>query len=66
MAEEFGVNVPELGIEVSVDTGILVERIMLGPSLSEADQDIIVQCMKEAELDNRLIKSSLLGRPRYV
>jgi len=34
-AEEFGVRVPELGIEVSVDLDALVDRIMLGPALSE-------------------------------
>ena len=65
-AEEFAVNVPDLGIEVSVDTSALVEHIILGPALSEAEREQIVQCAGEAGLEDRLAKSSLLGCPRYV
>jgi hypothetical protein len=31
LAEEFGVQVPEFGIDVPVNVGALVERIVLGP-----------------------------------
>lgn len=65
-AEEFAVNVPDSGIDVSVDTSALVERIMLGPALSEAEREQIVQCAERAGLEDRLVKSSLLGSPRYV
>ena|SRR5438132_1374157 len=40
MAEEFGVAVPELGIEVAVDVGALIEQIMLGPALSGPDREL--------------------------
>jgi hypothetical protein len=66
MAEEFGVRVPELGIEVSVDLDALVERIMLGPVLSGTERDRIVQHAERVGLGDRLVVSSLLGRPRYV
>ncbi|MGH8070624.1 MAG: DUF2971 domain-containing protein [Candidatus Entotheonellia bacterium] len=65
-AEEFGVQVPELGIEVSVDLDALVGRIMLGPALSGTERDRIVQHAQRAGLGDRLVVSSLLGRPRYV
>jgi hypothetical protein len=65
-AEEFGVNVPELGIEVSVDVGALVERIMLGPELSTKEAEMIVSHAEKAGLGKRIAKSSLLGRPRYI
>jgi len=66
MAEEFGVAVPEHGIEVTVDIGALVERIMLGPALSGPDRDLIVQHAQKVGLGDCLAVSSLLGRPRYV
>jgi hypothetical protein len=66
IAEEFGVQVPELGIEVSVDLVALVERIMLGPALSGAERDRIVQHAQRVGLGDRLVVSSLLGRRRYV
>lgn len=65
-AEEFGVTVPEHGIEVAVDVDALVERIVLGPALSEPDREMISQHAKNAGLEARLVESSLLGRPRYV
>ena len=66
MAEEFGVNVPELGIELSVDVGMLIERIMLGPALSQMERDLISQNAQKAGLGDRIVMSSLLGRPRYI
>lgn len=65
-AEEFGVKVPELGILVSVDSGALIERVMLGPALSQADRSAITECARKAGLGDRIVQSSLLGRPRYV
>jgi hypothetical protein len=65
-AEEFGVNVPELGIQVSVDIATLIERIMLGPALSPEDRDLIISHAQKARLGGRICKSSLLGQPRYV
>ncbi len=65
-AEEFGVTVPEEGIEVAVDVDALVERIVLGPELSRPDRERISQRARNAGLEARLYYSSLLGRPRYV
>jgi hypothetical protein len=65
-AEEFAVKVPELGINVSVDMAALVERIVLGPALSVPERDLIIAHAQRTGLGNRIAKSSLLGRPRYV
>lgn len=65
-AEEFGVIVPEMGIDVSVNLDCLVEKIMIGPLLSESEGANIVQIADRAGLRDRLVRSSLCGRPRYV
>ncbi len=65
-AEEFGVSVPELGIQVAVDVDALVARIMLGPELSATEQELIADAAKAAGLVDRVTKSSLFGTPRYV
>lgn len=65
LAEELGVAVPELGVEVVVDIDALVERIMLGPALPEPDRELIVQHAKRLGLGDRVVSSSLLCSPRY-
>ena len=42
LAEEYGVSIPELGIDVDVSIVDLIENIMLGPALSALDRDLIV------------------------
>jgi len=65
-AEEFGVPVPDLGIEVAVDVDALVERIVLGPALSTSEVETIAAHAEKAGLKKRVVKSGLLGRPRYT
>lgn len=65
-AEEYGVPVPENGIYVTVDPKILIEKIMLGPALPGADVERVAKAAQAAGLGDRLVKSSLLGTPRYV
>lgn len=66
MAEEFGVQVPELGIKVEFDIALLVEYIYLGPSLSKEDIGIVRDAAKEHGLEDRIRVTSLLGTPRYT
>ena len=66
MAEEFGVSVPDDGIEVSVDLDALIEHIMLGPALTGPQVEQIIEHARVAGLGKRVVKSSLLGYPRYV
>jgi hypothetical protein len=66
MASESGPEVPEGGIEVSVDLDALVEHIMLGPELSAMERDRIIAKSQEVGLGNRVRKSSLLGQPRFI
>ena len=66
MAEEFGVQVPEDGISVEVDLDSLVYQIVLGSRTSPEAREEIMQRVDRAGLGDRLEKSSLLGRPRYI
>ncbi len=66
MAEEFGVQVPELGVQVEFDISKLVERIYLGPSLSEEDIAAIHGAAKEHGLEDCIRVTSMHGTPRYT
>ena len=66
MAEEFGVAVPEFGVQVEFDLDTLVEKIYLGPSLSDPDVEIIRAAAGKRGLSDRIRVSSLLGTPRYI
>jgi hypothetical protein len=65
-AEEFGVPVPERGIEVSVDLSTFVQHVLIGPMLEQTDSEKIIQQTRGAGLGDRIAKSSLLGTPRYT
>ncbi|MCS6160107.1 DUF2971 domain-containing protein [Shewanella baltica] len=66
MAEEFGVVVPEHGVNVEFDIPQLIERIYLGPSLSELDIAAIRSAAKSHDLEDRIRITSMLGTPRYT
>ena len=66
MAEEFGVVVPEHGVNVEFDIPQLIERIYLGPSLSELDIAAIRSAAKSHNLEDRIRITSMLGTPRYT
>jgi hypothetical protein len=66
MAEEFGVQVPEHGVKVEFDIPQLVDRIYLGPSLSEVDITAIRGSAKAHGLEDRIRVTSMLGTPRYT
>lgn len=66
MAEEFGVQVPELGVHVEFDVPQLIDRIYLGPSLSEDDIFVIRDTAKQHGLEGRIRITSMLGTPQYT
>ena len=68
MAEEFGVVVPEHapGVKVEFDIPQLIDRIYLGPSLSELDIAAIRSAAKTHDLEDRIRVTSMLGTPRYT
>ena len=66
MAEEFGVRIPELGVQVEFDIPQLVDRIYLGPGLSEEDIVAIRIAAKQHGLEDRIRVTSMLGSPRYI
>lgn len=66
MAEEFAVQVPADGISVEVDLDVLIKRIVLGSTTSREERDLATRHVERAGLGDRLQRSTLLGRPRYV
>ena len=66
MAEEFGVAVPNNGIEVGVDLDILIDHIIVGPEIPADERDRVTGLATRAGFQDRLRYSSLLGRPRFV
>lgn len=66
MAEEFGVQVPERGVQVEVNVPELVDRIYLGRSLPEEDVAAVRAAAKEHGLEGRIRVTSMLGTPRYT
>jgi hypothetical protein len=65
-AEEFGVAVPEQGIKLAFDIEKLIDRIFIGPQLSEQDTNTIRNAVEDAGLSDRMRVSSMLGTPRYT
>jgi hypothetical protein len=65
-AEEFGVPVPERGIQVDFDPAVLVQEIVLGPNLEPERHTEIRQVCESAGLDGLIRTSSLLWTPRYL
>lgn len=54
------------GVFVSVDLNLLIERIILGPQLSENERAEISEHVHAAGLEGRLVDSIMLGQPRYL
>jgi hypothetical protein len=66
MAEEFGVQVPSHGIQVSVALNELIGSVILGPDLDDLERQAILVAMEGAAIAERLTTSSLLGTPLYT
>lgn len=65
-AEEFAVSVPTDGISVQVDLNMLIDRIVLGSTITDEEREVISEHVAQAGLEDRLELSSLLGLPRYI
>lgn len=66
LAEEFGVNVPEEGINISFDPKVLIENLYIGPQLLDENRMAILNICSEIGIEDRVINSSLLGYPWYT
>ena len=66
MAEEYGVPVPTDGIFVDAAVPDLIEEIHIGPAIEPQERRRINEVCKEYGLDDRILVTSLLGRPRYT
>lgn len=66
IAEEFGVEVPELGVYVDFDLPALIDRIFVGPLLPEEDVSAVRRVAELHGLGDRVRVTSLLGTPRYM
>jgi hypothetical protein len=65
-AEEFAVEVPKDGILVDVDLDVLIEKIVIGATIPDVEREIVTRHVERIGLGDRLLLSSLLGRPRYI
>ena len=65
-AEEYGVQVPTKGIYVEVDFDVLVDRIILGSTISSDERNSVTKVLERLGLGDRLQISTLLGQPRYI
>ena len=65
-AEEFGVTIPSNGIFVEADLNVLIERIVLGSTTSPEERELVTRQVDDIGFSERLERSTLLGRPRYV
>ena len=54
------------GLEIGAAARKHVEAVVLGPQLSDADCDRVVQCADTVRVGDRVTRSVLSGRPRYV
>ena len=61
-----GADIPEEGVWVDIDTEALIQSVVVGPQLSEVDRDRIFQCAATARRGDRVRRSVLSGRPRYI
>ena len=66
IAEEFAVQVPPKGILVDANLDLLVERVVLGATMTVEERQVATDAIEAAGLADRLHLSTLLGRPRYV
>lgn len=66
MAEEFGVKVPDDGIKVGIDYVAMIDRVILGPSLGDEENQRISDAAATAGIADRLEVSTLLFNPRYI
>jgi hypothetical protein len=66
MADEFGVIVPQSGIFVSVDYSILIENIIIGPSISKEDRDRLIKVIKKLGYQTKVLDSCLTYNPIFV
>ena len=64
-AEEHGVGVPELGINVPFDAMELIQAVYLGPGLNESECASVRKACLAAGIPPPIL-STLRGRPRYV
>jgi hypothetical protein len=60
LAEEYGVEVPECGVEVGFDPAALCEQVYVGPSLTPDERRAVLDACKAAGLEDRFRVSTLL------
>ena len=66
MTEQFGVRVPAKGVSVEVSLDRLIQHVYIGPSVTGAQQSRVSAALGKHGLQDRIVKSCLLGTPRYT
>jgi len=65
MAEEFGVQVPDLGVSVGVDPGQLIAEVRVGPVCTNSDVRRVQEMMQAEGVFRPAMPSTLSRRPVY-
>ncbi len=66
MADEFAVEIPELGIDVPFDPETLIEALYVGPAVPATERVQLAATLEAAGLGRQFTTSTLVGRPRYT
>ena len=65
-AEEFGENIQDCGIDVSVNLNKLIDRIVLGPNLTENEKKRIYKAAELHDIDSKIEMSTLVYNARFI
>jgi hypothetical protein len=65
MAVEFGVEIPDHGVVVSIDTRELIDEVRVCPAATSADVEAAIAATRRANLDCPVSRSTLGSRPMY-
>lgn len=66
LAEEFGAEILENGIQVQINIKQMIKKIVLGPNLCVEDQELILEKLEENDLKSTLQKSVLTFFPSFI
>jgi hypothetical protein len=65
MASEYGVEIPDDGVTVSVDAGELIDEVRVCPDATRTDVEELEMALRQANLDCSVSRSTLGRGPTY-
>ncbi len=65
MAVEFGVEIPDDGVTISVDPRELIDEVRVSPNATPAEVEELAEAARTADIDCRVSRSTLCSEPTY-